>query len=79
VSLWHFEKPVAERTPEEMCDHARAILDVLCEIPVAELSDGDIALGQLAENVRQLVHAVPLEQVEQHRTDHPVDLKLWRA
>ena len=73
----HFTRPVAERTPEEMCDHARSILSVICEIPQDELNDGDIMLGQLAENVRHLVHAVPLELIERHRSAHPVDLKLW--
>lgn len=75
----HFDKPVAERTPEEMCAHALSILDVIFEIPSDELNDGDIMLGQLAENVRQLVHAVPLEQVERHRAEHPVDRKLWQT
>jgi hypothetical protein len=73
----HFEKPVDERTPEEMCVHAKAILDVLVEIPPEELSDGDIAVGQLAENLRQLIHAVPLEQIERHRSDSPVDRRVW--
>ena len=75
----HFEKPVQERTPIEMCNHAKSILEVMCEIPVDELNDGDIMLGQLAENVRQLVHALPIEQIEQHRIDHPIDRKLWTS
>ena len=73
----HFTKPVAERTPEEMCIHARSILDVMCSIPPDELNDGDIMVGQLAENVRQLIHAMPIEQLERHRADSPVDRKAW--
>lgn len=73
----HFEKPVAERTPEEMCLHAKAVLDVICAIPQGELNDGDIMVGQLAENVRQLLHAMPIEQLERHRADSPVDLREW--
>lgn len=73
----HFDKPVAERTPKEMCVHALGILDVICEIPQDELNDGDIALGQLAENVRQLLHAIPLEQLERHRDESPVDRREW--
>jgi hypothetical protein len=73
----HFEKPVFERTPREMCTHADSVLEVLLSVPPPELSDGDLIMGQLAENVRQLVHAVPLEQVEQHRIDHPVELRKW--
>jgi len=75
----HFDKPVFERTPDEMCGHAKAILDVLSEIPPEELNDGDISLGQLAENVRHLVHAVPLEQIERHRAAAPVDLRAWQG
>jgi hypothetical protein len=73
----HFDKPVAERTPEEMCVHAREILDVLSALPPDELNDGDVMLGQLAENVRQLLHAMPLEQLERHRAASPVDRREW--
>lgn len=76
--IQHFVKPVTERTPEEMCGHAKTILDTLDGIPLNELNDGDIMLGQLAENLRQLVHAVPIEQIERHRQASPVDRREWQ-
>ena len=75
----HFDKPVHERTPAEMCDHSLSIIDMLLAIPACEWNDGDIMLGQVAENVRQLVHAVPLDKIAEHRSGHPVDLTLWQG
>jgi hypothetical protein len=63
----HFEKPVAERSPEEMCAHAKTVLANVSAIPPDELNDGDILLGQLAENVQQLVHIVPIADLRLHR------------
>lgn len=75
----HFNKPVNERTPEEMCVHAKSILDVMNGLieDGEKLNDGDIMVGQLAENVRHLLHALPIEQLERHRADSPVDRREW--